>query len=866
MGESKEGSGRRVALVVGCFALGLTLSCVGGDGRDGGASFEAGAGGAGGGDVAGTGGGAAGAGGLGGEAGGGGVGGVGGTGGADGGVDGGGPRDGGADAGLPWLATPGFHSYAYSATTVREVGDAGIVTFNVDTNVFGDESGFSTASGLPDGGWDYAPLLSTIALIRQAQPQARFILRVAAGAPTWWMDQHPAELEAHADGCTYFGSARSDAGACVGPSGALDQEPAFARHVSLASDLVAARWRDGLVRLKAALDGAGVTPRVDAVTLTGQSSQEWVSFDAHFFTTPSVRPLAYGAAHVAGYRAWLVQRFGATVAGLTMPTEAEFAAANFANPSAFLDLGQSWGVAAYALYRSELAAQTIGRLATEVKAVFGPIKVGAIYGYSNEFGGAPGFGHNGLGSLLAAPAVDFINPMSSYQDRVVGGADYERQPLTSVGLHGKLVLNDLDKGTHVSKQNYDWLCEQYRLSSDPVLQNVWRLNCQSGDPASQYEYALAGMGFEVDAQGHLTHEPNAFETVSALRRWLGYTLHRDLRFSYLSLHNTTAPPGQERSYLSDPALLDTVVPQLNAVTARSVGRSKASVAQVLVISDEDSSAFARHWPVQPNFVEPMRDVGGLEHHALSTPRYALARLGAPYDHVLLSDLPRLDTTPYKLVLVLNAWHVTSAMRAVIAQKLKTGSKVVVWNYAAGLFQDGVKALQSASNLVEIDLANLPLVRAPSVSVVPDPVGVFTQSHLAQPPFVADCCDFLYAADGRAHVLGYHVGTQYVSLALRDLGSWKSVWTATAALPPAALRELARYAGVHLYSDTDEPLYVNASYATLVVKHAGAVGQRTLRFPRPVDLYEAVGETPLAQRVTTYGFGVSDGSVVLLRYQ
>lgn len=201
-------------------------------------------------------------------------------------------------------------------------------------------------------------------------------------------------------------------------------------------------WKLGLQQLKNYLVTQGYDSRVIGLTLTGQSSQEWISWDANFTAYSNIRPMVYGKAHREAYAQWHLQRYGSA---LEVPSEAEFEFLNFKNPasSAFVDLNYSANVVHYFQFRNELTANTINVLAAEAKKIFTKAKVGVIYGYMNEMGGDPSFGHNGLGILVHSKAIDFINPMSSYHDRVVKGADFERQPITSLGLNGKLILNDL---------------------------------------------------------------------------------------------------------------------------------------------------------------------------------------------------------------------------------------------------------------------------------------------------------------------------------------------------------------------------------------------------------------------------------------
>jgi hypothetical protein len=90
------------------------------------------------------------------------------------------------------------------------------------------------------------------------------------------------------------------------------------------------------------------------------------------------------------------------------------------------------------------------------------------------------------------------------------------------------------------------------------------------------------------------------------------------------------------------------------------------------------------------------------------------------------------------------------------------------------------------------------------------------------------------------------------------------------LPPAAFRDLAVFAGVHIYGDTDEALYVNKSFVTWVVKATTDATDpqpcrpRTLRFPKALTVFEAVGGTQLATGVREFTFDAVSGGVYIYR--
>lgn len=759
-----------------------------------------------------------------------------------------------------FLSSPGFHSYQFSSKIVSEINNTGVENYSLDTNIFGDDTKFTPAVAPRPGVWDFQPLISKMQMILNQNPNARFVLRVYAGAPDWYKDQVPDALDAYSDGCTYIDSKRDSSGHCVTNRGQLAKEPKQGRRVSIFSSSLMGLWKTGIDQLQVALRQANLESTVDGFTLTGMNSQEWIWPDANFTSLSGARPMVYGRVHRDAYKQWRASRYGIA---LEPPAEKEFKnflSQNFGG-SAFVDLSTSANVVHYFQFRSEATAKVIVELAAALKQRFSGKKVGAIYGYMNEMGGDPSYGHNALAVLLDSPSIDFINPMSSYIDRHLGGADFERQPYTSVQIRNKMVVNDLDQGTHVSQQNYLGLCDSYKISSDPELQEHYRLYCPSGDPENRYSYIMSQLGFRLSADGQVL-DGSLFETVSNFRRFLGFTLAKNIRFNFLSLHNSQTP-GSERSFLSDPSLLATAIPQMVSTQRHSFEINAVSNAQILVVSDEDSNNFIRHWQPTVNVGDRSQDVWGLGGHALATPLIALNKMGAPYDHVLLRDLNRLPAQRYKLVIFLNAWNISSDDRVVIAQKFKKERRVLVFNQASGLFKNGIKQVTNISEVVGINIANAVQIRAPSVIVSPNLFPLFQHPYEILPRYHSDCCDLLYAADATASVLGKYQELQNVSMAIKQMDDHSTIWSATLAFPPAAFRDLARFAGVHVYNDVDEPTYVNSAYISLVAKSSGF---RLLKFPFPVDIYEAISNQLIRSNVQEFSFEVQVGEVPIFRYQ
>ncbi|MDB5237766.1 MAG: hypothetical protein JWM46_36 [Candidatus Kaiserbacteria bacterium] len=714
---------------------------------------------------------------------------------------------------LELAKTPFFHSYYFAPKIVDEIRDTGTHVYSIDTNLFGDDTGFTQPVGTGPGEWDFSPLTDTMAMILREDPQAKFMVRPYAGTPQWWDDLAPGCLERHEDGST--GSQNIASGVCPN---------------------VRTLWALGIQQLDAALTAKGYKNLVVALTLTGESSQEWINFDNGFNVWSNFTPLAYGTADKADYANWASAKGWQT----NVPTEAQFRAASFiggASRSTFLDPGANNDVLHYYLYRSHATAETITFLAQKLRATFPGRAIGVIYGYMNEFSGNPTAGHNALSEIIASPYIDFINPMPSYQDRVVGGADMERQPITSLAVHNKLIFNDWDLGTSISKQNYDALCEQYHSSSDPHLQAVYVTSC-TGDT---YLRAMIGLFGSNGAGGFV--QPSLYSDVSNLRRWLGYTIARNMDFSYLSLHND---PVQSKSNLSDATLLG-VVSQINTVKARAANQDLSSIAQVLVVTDEDSNAFVRY------------GYGDITEHSLGKPLIALNKMGAPYDHVLLRDLAYVNPANYRLVIFLNAWSVDATMRSIIAQKFKNSGRVLMFNYADGMFDSASGSEANMQDFTGIKIVNSHTKKNPVIDVPTSPDSWFKQAYDVRPSF-STAPDFLIGATGTQ--IGWD-DDGYATAVYAAQDGWTSLWFESVDLPPGVFRDIARGAGVHIYSETNDPLYANKSFLTLV---AGSGGHKKIVFPSPVTVHELISDQVLQANTTSYEYDAGLGDVHLLRIE
>jgi hypothetical protein len=186
-------------------------------------------------------------------------------------------------------------------------------------------------------------------------------------------------------------------------------------------------------------------------------------------------------------------------------------------------------------------------------------------------------------------------------------------------------------------------------------------------------------------------------------------------------------------------------------------------------------------------------------------QFAMFRTGAPWRCYSLADLPKLDLSPCKVVILPNLFVVTPSKRRLLEEKVFRDRKTVVMAFAPGIITD----------------------------------GTYDPAHIEKLTGVK--VDRLGGAKGPQEVL------------YRDRGPWTSVFLRRPEITTACLQEMFRKAGVHLYCEAGDPFYANDE---LMALHSGNGGRRTFRLPHPrrvTELFEGrkVGKSPLAEFTETF---------------
>jgi hypothetical protein len=634
--------------------------------------------------------------------------------------------------------------------------------------------------------FEFAPVDELLTAVLDHDPETLLLPIVWAAPPPWWAERNPAEIARFSDGTSW---------------------PYYRSTPSFNSP----RWREDATQAVDAfvrhLEQGPYAGRVLGYWVIGGVSAEWQGWGCHN-SAANEHLMDYSEPEQTAFRTALRSRY---------PDRPELHDA--AIPDLPARLGRELGVfrdparsllsIAYTRMVSEsVAAMMLACVGAAKNACDRQKIVGTYYGYSLEYANMDWAlqmsGHNAVRRALDSPDLDFLSAPHSYAVRRLGEDMGWMWAASSIQRAGKLFWPDDDSRTHLSGP-----CDY-----NPTV-----------NPAQTREALRRNWGKQLC---HLN--PVGFLQIASGRELDSPAIARDARITRRAAEFALRQGMQRRAEIA--AVIDEEsIPYLAHDSAR-------------LASDQIEPVLA--WNGDQWFTN--RRVNNLAAELLGYQRSRLARIGAPVDTLLLSDLA---TGPlhYKLYIMLSCCRYDDAILAAVQRQIHERGATVLWCYAPGFIRGDTAAVGHMQELTGLGLRRVMPISTPVINLT-DLRSPLTGAGLLSLSFGAPYgLDPLFAVDDpAAEVLGVYRDSGLPALAAKQVGRSRSLFCGSHILPPDLLRNLARAAGVHLYTDSGDVLEANDHFAML---HTSSAGQKTLRLPRRSDVVEVYSAQVLFRGVDSF---------------
>jgi hypothetical protein len=121
----------------------------------------------------------------------------------------------------------------------------------------------------------------------------------------------------------------------------------------------------------------------------------------------------------------------------------------------------------------------------------------------------------------------------------------------------------------------------------------------------------------------------------------------------------------------------------------------------------------------------------------------------------------------------------------------------------------------------------------------------------------------WSDDPLAQVLGTLAGVNKPGLVVKQMPGWTSIYSSAPILPAALLRNIARVAGCHIYSDGGDVVYANREFLGI---YSPSGGSRTIHLPERSDVTDLLSDKVFAKGATEFSVELPANTTLLLKLE
>ena len=641
-------------------------------------------------------------------------------------------------------------------------------------------------------------MLDTLA----GNPEAQLIIALDFNAPQWWMEENPGELAA------------------------LSKESVTKTNASFASE----KWKkeSGEIML-AAIDHMMSQPYANNIIgfkVTGGYTLEWNWWASSGIYTDVGD---FSECGINAFRAWLTEKYGTDEALQEAWGDSTVTLETVMPPAREDRADEYWDTVAtiqdmpdfmdYELYMAELKADTIEYFCKLVDDhIEDRLIVGTYGGYFFPGGGyefSSAVSNVYFQRMLQSEYIDFIKSPWMYGMREIGETAQFMGPVDSLDLYGKL-----------------WVVEE-----DSRLNRKEMAEGQDG---------RAGVGWTRTYQ----------QSVEQIKRNFSYILSKGMGVSFYNLM---------WDFFDDDQYYGAIGQMYEEMTL-SLGLNNESVAEIALIVDGESqmlipweSQYLNHTLYDSIYIEQLKELG---------------YCGGSYDIYLLDDLADGLVPEYKIYIFLATTNITEEEREAVRALQKDGN-ILVWQFTDGIANGEKTELALMEEIIGMDLSIVSTKRKQiATSVVFDNSHWLTKGMNEGQPYGVESYDtmspVIAVTDKTVTPLAYHSTTSssdgtpagQVSLAVKEMDGWTSVYSAVPNMPQVMFRNMLKKVGGHIYTDSgSDVIYANNNYVAL---HSIFAGERTVELPGNYTVYDVFNRKIISTNTDSFTVTLSGKETRLFR--
>lgn len=559
---------------------------------------------------------------------------------------------------------------------------------------------------------------------------------------------------------------------------------------SYASKVVLQKMQQAVLKAIDHLEKSPYANRIIGYRISGGYTIEWLAWQAG-----AGRCLDFSPAAQAGFREFARKHYP-DLKDTGIPTLYERTFRD--NGELIRDPVKYRKAAAFTDYYSTACADYVIALCGAVKKKLNHQKlVGSYYGYTmtlNADGNSQMRGHYALKKLLDSKTVDFLMSPQPYNVRNFGDTYGDMKPFATMKNHHIVPIHEDDTRTH------------------------------------------KGMGDIGYFQA-----PNVELCVEMIRRSIGFNLCRNLPLFFIPMPGNYEFPEARRE-----------LKIAETVGQHCLEKQVPRKAEIALIVSERSIINSPMGHPRIATGEVQQRYGGKgeiitdrnEHKAAFTHdsfgrNYTLwSRLGAPADYLLAEDIAD-NPGDYKMYVFVNPVF-TDKNLIKAAEMLRQKKCMILWMYAPGYSAYDGNSVKNMKLLTGLDFRRADRDMMPALTMT-DGRKMGNLSVRMAPLFSV-------TAPG-GEILGrYEDGS--AGAAVCRTGRAQSVFCGVWRPDLKFIRDLARRAGVKIYSDSGDPLEANGALVSL---HARSAGLKTVRLPRKTDVLDVFNKKIIAGNTDCFTF-------------